>query len=310
MLNFTHNNHLKYYIGDRLYDYRRNPFEPYRLDIGAVDLDHYLKSNWLHEQYKISELITQELGSKFSLFYSGGTDSEIVLRLLLKIGKPPDLFFIRFKNGLNHQDYTIATQVSESLGIKLNVIDVDIIDFFKSGEAWDLASEMQCSQIAYLNVYNQIKKIGMPTIMGGEPLLKRKPGKNGSTWHFWYRENEDGIAMRFSLKYNIPLIYEWFTYTPEAIGYFVEHPIMKNLVSDYHNYKLSSVSSKNIFLKQMMPDISGAPKLHGFEKLMQFNRETYFKLSHAFPKRMDNSVDGIPIDQFRIKLFGEDYARG
>jgi hypothetical protein len=57
-MNFTLNNHLKYYIGDRLYGYRQHPYEKFTVDIGKVDKEHYAKSNWLLEQYRISVHVT------------------------------------------------------------------------------------------------------------------------------------------------------------------------------------------------------------------------------------------------------------
>ena len=307
MFKFTHNNHLKYYIDNRLYGTRQHALEEYRVEVGSIDHAHYRSSNWMQEQYRIAELVAQSVGPEFCIFYSGGSDSEIVMRMLQKIGRKPTVFFMRFKGDYNLADYNIAVEVTESLGLKLNVIDHDAIEFYKGGRAAELAAELQCSQLAYLNTYHHIIKLGMPAVMGGELMMRKKPSSAGSKWYYVCRENEDTSAMRLSLKYNIPLAYEWFTYTPEVIAYFIEHPIMQQLVADKYNYKVSTVSSKNAFLKQVFPELSGAPKLHGFERLMEFNTEAYHQLARLYSPRLTTCTDGIPLHKFRSMIYGDAY---
>ena len=67
--------------------------------------------------------------------------------------------------------------------------------------------------------------------MGGELLLKRNIGTDPSSWYYCLRENEDGSAMRFSDKYKLPLVNEWFSYTPELMLYYLEDPEIQALVS-------------------------------------------------------------------------------
>jgi hypothetical protein len=144
--------------------------------------------------------------------------------------------------------------------------------------------------------------------MGGEMFLRRHTDVTGGKWYYVIRENEDGSAMRFTLKYNVPLVNEWFSYTPEMMGYYLEHSSIQSLINTRFNYKLSSVSSKNAILKSLMPDIVDKVKTHGYEKLMGFNGETYRELYLTHPRRLESSLDGIFIDDLKFQLFGEDYA--
>jgi len=143
--------------------------------------------------------------------------------------------------------------------------------------------------------------------MGGELMLRKKPSSTESEWYYVCRENEDTSAMRLSLKYSIPLAYEWFTYTPEVIAYFIEHPLLQDLITNKHNYKVSTVSTKNAFLKSVFPELSGAPKLHGFERLMEFNTETYHNLAKHYPSRLTTCTDGIKLSEFRRMIYGESH---
>jgi hypothetical protein len=307
-MNFTLNNHLTYTIGDKLFGYRETPYEKFKASVGRIDIGHYKRSNWLEEQYRTADIIYKEFGKELIVMFSGGTDSEIVLRAFKHIGVNPRATFIKFKNDYNLQDYVIATKITKELDIDLEVIEFDVKDFYKSGQAFEFASEIQCRQIAYLTVYHHIRKLQLPAIMGGEMMLRRHTSPIGGQWYYCFRENEDASAMRFSLKYNIPLVNEWFSYTPEMMGYYLENPKIQRLITERYNYKTSSVSSKNEILKELMPDILDKVKTHGYEKLMGFNGETYNSLYLSHTKRLESSLDGIFIDNLTKQLFGEEYA--
>lgn len=302
-MNFTYNNHLKYYINDRLYGFREHPYEKFTVDVGKIDKDHYSKSNWVQEQYRIAELVTHDFGSDFNVMFSGGTDSEIVLRALKHIGAKPNVFFIRFNNGYNHTDYLEAIRITDDMNIKFNVIDFDVVQFYKSGQATEFSKDIQCRQMAYLVVLHHILKLNTPSIMGGELFFQRTTNIDGGKWHYSFRENEDGAAMRFSIKYNIPLVNEWFSYTPEVMAYYIMNPKIQNLFNDRYNYKLGSPSTKNSILREYMPEIVCSMKLTGYENLLGFNFDTYQNLYNDDMVRFEPSLDGIYVDDITRKLF-------
>jgi hypothetical protein len=296
-MKFTHNNHLRYTIGDREFGYRENSYEKYNVTIGQIDKDHYRTSNYKQELYRTADLIYQDYKSDIALFLSGGTDSEIVARNFVDIGIKPKCFVIKFKDDYNSSDVNEAIDLAAELDLDLNIIDFDVKDFLYSGEATEFGRELQCTQITYLMVYHSIKKIGMPSVMGGEVFLKRNINTDPSTWIYCIRENEDASAMRFSLKFNLPLVNEYFSYTPELLLYYLEDPDITNLVTTKYNYKLTSVSSKNAILKRLVPEIRVRKKTHGFERLLGFNFEAYRQLTYEQIMRLESTVDGIEINK-------------
>ena len=306
-MNFTHNNHLTYTIGDRPFGYRETPYEKYKVNVGKIDQEYYKTSNWLEEQYRTADIVSREFGKDFIVFFSGGTDSEIVLRAFKQIGVKPRAICIKFKNDYNIADVNKAFEIAKGMNIDLEVVEFDVKEFYQSGEAATFASMLQCRQIAYLTVYYNILKLQAPAVMGGEMLLRRHVTPTESKWYYCIRENEDASAMRFSLKYNIPLVNEWFSYTPEMIGYYLEDLEIQKLITDRYNYKLASVSSKNKILQRLFPNIVDKEKTHGYEQLMGFNGETYRELYMTHPKRLESSLDGIFIDDLKIQLYGKDY---
>ena len=305
-MNFTYQNHLKYSIGGREFGYRETEIEKFEVKLGSVDPDQYRKSSFENELYRTADLIQKDLGKDLVLFLSGGTDSEIVLRNFINNGFKPRCAMIKFKNDYNIGEVYEAKAISNALGVKLELIDFDVKDFFFSGEATEFGKTIQSTQITYIMVYNQILKLGAPAVMGGEAGITRQVNKTGSFWYYAFRENEDASAMRFSLKYNIPLVNEYFSYTPELLLYYLESEGVKNLVTEKYNYKLTAASSKNKILATLYPKFRKKPKRHGFESLIAFNGIAYEEIGFDQIPRLEYSLDGIPYDQAVKQLRGEE----
>lgn len=298
MFNFTHNNHLKYSIGGRDYGKRETGLEKYQVTLGAIDPAEYKKTSWRQELRRTADLVLKDFGKDLVVFLSGGTDSEIVVRNFLEIGVKPRCAIIRFKDQYNDYDVKSAEELCRELDIDLIYLDFDVKDFYYSGQAAELATEIQCCQITYLTVYENIRKLSAPAIMGGELFLSKKIERNNTFWYYVFRENEDASAMRFSNHYQIPLVNEWFSYTPEMVLHFLNDSDIRSLISNRITHKLSSVSSKNRILKKLFPEIKQRIKTHGFERLRALNFECYVTLGNqCLIRRTESSLDGIPIQK-------------
>lgn len=301
-MNFTHGNHLQYTVGGRLWGHRVTCEEPYRVQVGRVDPQHFASSDWYSEQLRTADLVWRDLGPDLVVMFSGGTDSEIVVRSFLKIGVRPRCVFIRFVGDYNAADLILAQRICTELNLELEVIDFDVVEYYRSGRAAELSSALQCRQIAYLSVYENIKSLQCPAVMGGEVLFRRHVDPSGSRWFYCFRENEDASAIRFSIQTGLPLVNEWFSYTPEMIAYYLQHPDIQALISTRFNYKLASVSSKNRILNKLFDGLVPKVKTHGYEKLLGFNGETYRALAATHPKRLASGVDGIFINDLVAQL--------
>ena len=288
-MNFTYNNHLKYYLGDRLYGIRENQQEQFKVTVGSIDPDHYKKTNFAEELRRTADLVHSDFGKNIALFLSGGTDSEIVARNFLSIGVKPHCFTIKFTGDYNLSDVNEAANLTKELGLQHTILDFDIKDFYYSGYAAEFGGKIQCTQIAYLSVYHWISKIGLPAVMGGELLLRRNP----RIWYYCFRENEDASAMRFSHSYGIPVVNEWFSYTPELMLLYLKDQDIVNLVKDKDSNRTDSVAGKNAILKRLLPEINLRVKTHGFENLLDFNREVYKGLSEQQLRSSNYQLDGI-----------------
>jgi len=294
MTNYTHNNHLLYDIGGRSFGFRENPFESYNVKVGTVDLDRYKNTTYDEELQRIARLVLTDLGSTPILMLSGGSDSELVARTFKKIKRPIRCVTIRMENEYNIEDVISAQKIANDLDFDLEIIDFDVRNFYNSGEALELGKKLQCSQIAYLMVYTVIEKLNQPAMMGGEVVLSRNVNQNPSSWYYSFLENDDASAMRFSQLTQIPLINEWFSYTPESLLKWLESYTIKKLIATSDsNYKLSSVSSKYKVLLELCPDLKPQVKRHGFENLLGFNKEVKDKIASQMVQRLNTNLDGI-----------------
>jgi len=303
-MNYTLNNHLYYTIGGRKFGHRESGLEKYEVFTGQIDKDHYRTSSWRDELKRTADTVLTEYGKDLVVFLSGGTDSEIVVRNFLEIGFKPKCVTIKFKDDYNAADVVEAEEIAKHLDVKLDILNFDIKDFYHSGEAEVFSKEIDCTQITYLMVYYHIKKLGFPAVMGGEQMLRKSASNKGTSWYHCFRENEDASAMRFSEKYQIPLVNEWFSYTPEMMLYYLEDYQIQTLVN-LPNFKLSSVSSKNDILRELFPEIREKLKTHGFERLLGFNTEVYGKLKHNPVRKLVLSLDGIEISKLIKHLRNE-----
>ena len=301
-MKFTLNNHLEFSVGGRKFGYRETPFDKYVVSVGKIDLDYYKTSDWVQEQYRTAECVRRDLG-EFVVMFSGGTDSEIVLRTFKKMNIKHRTVFIKLSDD-NLIDLAWARKVADDIGIELEIVEIDVVDFFRGGEAYEIATEVQCNGIAYLPVYSYLLKLGMPAVMGGEMLLARDTREEPTKWYLGFDEGFDASVYRFSMKHSIPMVVDWFSYTPEMMGYWLQHPEIVSLIGNRFNYKLNSVSSKNRILKTLVPDILERTKRTGYEQLPGFRYETTHELRKRMPIKYDPSIEGAYLTDIYLQLFG------
>lgn len=83
------------------------------------------------KQYRIeaAELVYESIGKKVALCFSGGVDSQCMIQSFLEAGLDFDVYTLRFNNNLNIQDVSSAENYCNKFNIKLNYVDIDILNF-------------------------------------------------------------------------------------------------------------------------------------------------------------------------------------
>jgi hypothetical protein len=302
-MKFTYNNHLKYTIKERLFGFRETPYEKYQVSVGKIDTIYYQQNTWKTEQFRIGSLVLDNIGKDFILLYSG-LNSECILRILLSLNITPKLIFIRFVGDYNLKEYYHAVETATNLGVELSVFDYDIINNYHSKELTEFADSFNCGNIMQAVLCHIIQQLQSPVILGQKITLKKNIKLTRADWYYCFPEITNASIMRYSMKYKIPVISEWFSYTPEAIAYFLDNV---DLNADTYKFKVSTNSIQNQIFHNMYTELNMTTHKNGYENL--YGLSTEFNLrGERLHKEFDNSPNGIYINDLRKQLFGGEYV--
>lgn len=246
--------------------------------------------SWAEELRIAVQKLIADHGTKLALFYSGGSDSEVALRMLLEAGVKPEVHIIQFAENLNWHEIHHAFDLCASLGIEPVVWHHDAIRYIKSEGYMHLATKYQCSQIAYLKVLEYARRVDRPVIMGGEIYFQKHQLHDGgrvhadTAWYYIYREDEDGVTYRYSYDTGHPVINEFFTYTPNLLYSWMIHPSIKRIANNEEPGKITLLSIKGkVYQQELGIQLAAQKKFHGYEALTWVNRFVQQKMKALLP---------------------------
>lgn len=200
--------------------------------------------------------IIQDYPPPYTLYLSGGVDSQAMLYAWHTSGVPYKTFSARFENDFNNYDLQELETFAKCYNIDINYQTVPVLDFFEN-EHSSYANEYWCGspQITY-----HMKLLSMTTegtcIMSGE-LLTKSTGRTGLPHH----NNMALFHYRNKIKPN--LIPFFFFYTKELAHSCTPQDKRVMFPTEYH-------------LKCYLYHINGFPvisqnqKYTGFEKIKEY----------------------------------------
>lgn len=306
MLELTQRNWLSYSINGEAWGKRSAPEDKFEVKL-TLPTDMPKELPPFHEAIAdaaecIAEASVFEHKSKgITVFYSGGIDSEISLRSLYPVCKrrriPLRAVTLEFPDHMNAEDVATAVKLCRELNIRHEVVPHDVARFAEESMCESMARLHTCSQIAYLSVLRYVNWYeGDTVVLGGEILLQKHWVKGVPDWYFVYREDEDALTYRFSEYFNIPVINEFMSYTPELFFSWLLHPAVQDVFNN-SIYKLSMISSKNAILKLLYFDALGiqpaaTTKRHGYEQMLVLNE----RMQERFRSQL------LPMQEARIPV--------
>ncbi len=228
-------------------------------------------------------------GTKLSLFYSGGSDSEVILRELVTLGVTPEVHVIKFEDALNAHETVHADELCKSLGVVPYVWTHDIREAVDDGFYYRLGTKWHCTQIAYLTVLHYASKLANTVLMGGEVYLQKHQSPSigvhtPSSWNYVYREDEDGVTYRYSNETGHKIINEVFTYTPELLYSYLTHPLVSKVAKDEVPGKITLLSVKrHVYEQELGYHLLATTKFHGFERLNWTNIACRRQIEYDLP---------------------------
>jgi len=304
MYNFTHNNHLKHFIDGVPFGVRTNKYQQYTTDVGTIDPEYYAKNNYQSELLRVARLQYDEFKNDMALFISGGSDSEIMARSFARQGLRPKCIIINFTGGYNIGEVKEAVSVAEELSLPYEIVDFDVKDFYLSGAAANLAVKIQCELLPFLAFFQVAKKLNTAAILGGELLIEKYVNNSfEGEWVLRNIETLEAAHVRFSMKYQIPFIIEWFSYTPELMLYYLEDQDIVELINDKTPY-WSITPVKNKILQRLVPDLRDKEKTTGFENLRGMLVDSRVELAKLMPDNLGDTKPYLTYNEVISKLRG------
>lgn len=280
MKNLTDKQHLQWSVGGQPFAPRTEDVQTFDFKLGKCDGP---VGSWAQELQRAMCRLVDEHGSDLALFYSGGSDSEVILRMLLRIGVRPKVYTIKFSLGENHHETTHADEFCRSVGITPTVFTHNM-QLFMVQDMCDLGIRYQCSQMAYLTVLQYVKKLDIPVIMGGEVYLQKHQKISDTVhspeeWYYIYREDEDGMTYRYSKDTGHTLINEVLTYTPGLLLSWLHHPTIGAVATNQVPGKITLLSVKTkVYEQELGVQLAAKTKFHGYETMTWTNRKNVLDL--------------------------------
>lgn len=202
-----------------------------------------------------------------SILFSGGVDSEVVLRTYLQIGANPKVYIIRYENDYNIYDVSYAVTVCSILNVDYTIIDFNLKKFYEN----DAEKISELAQICRPRALPQCKFFdlvdGLP-ILGSSDLTGVRTNDDYNTKGTWLIrcwEHDIGWS-KYLRETNRPGIAEWFKWSPGLVIGFTELEWFKKVTNDEYYGKLGFNSTKIIGYREAYPDLISRKKQTGFEK--------------------------------------------
>lgn len=208
-----------------------------------------------------TQLIADTFNGPFDLMFSGGMDSEIILRCHKELGIPINVYIFKYENNYNHADVTQALKICNELNITPTVIDFNLQKFFEN-DAYDIWRK------GYFYNGGKLPHMKMIDYMDNTPIM-------GDGCPYWTNDNgiwkyefdEDCHAQSIYCKtVGRKMIADWYEYSPEVIIAHMNTPDIQDLINcvpttEYKYYE----ELKHILHKKLWPTLDIRLKRTGFE---------------------------------------------
>ena len=208
-------------------------------------------------------LIRDSFAEPFDLMFSGGVDSEVILRCYHELKIPINVFVFKYENNYNLPDVTHALRICKELNINPTVIDFNLQKFFEheAYDIWTTGYYLNSGKLPHMKMIEYLDNI--PIMGDGCPYWSYYDG----TWKL--ELDEDCHAQSIYCKtIRRTMIADWYEYSPEVLISHMNHPLIRNMKRTQKT-SLEFVNTKYILHKQLWNDIELRPKRVGFEGSMK-----------------------------------------
>jgi hypothetical protein len=208
------------------------------------------------------------------IMFSGGVDSEIVLRSFLEIGANPEVLIFRYENDYNIYDVSYAVTVCSLLNVDYKIVDFNLKKFYEN----DAETISEHSQVDRAMALPQLKFLdyvdGLPIYSASDPSWTRLDNDYSvkDQWVMRCWEHDIGWS-KYCVYKNRPAVMEYFKWTPELLLSWNKTQWLQNLINDHYYGKLGTNSTKIIGYREVYPNLIERKKKTGFEDCIELITE-------------------------------------
>ena len=239
--------------------------------------------------YAARSTLDHNPGLRPCLFFSGGVDSELMLRAYKEIGSNPEVYIARYEKDYNLYDVSYAVTVCNMLGVKYNIVDFNLQKFYENDA--ELVSEQ--AQIDRPRMLPHLKFTDAADgliIVGHSDVRWYRTDDDYSKQGTWLAQDfeHDIGSDKYNIYHNRPAVYQWWKWTPGLILSYTRLNWFQNLIKDKYNGKLGINSTKIHGFREVYPDIIDRAKSTGLEfidPLIDEVEQSFIKKYNGLPYR-------------------------
>ena len=203
-----------------------------------------------------------------TILFSGGLDSELVLRSYIEIGANPKVCIIRYENDYNIYDVSYAVTICNLLGVDYSIIDFNLKKFYEN-DAEHISNIVQIDRPRALPQCKFVDLVDGLPILGSSDLTGVRINDDYTTKGMWFIrcwEHDIGWS-KYLRETNRQGIAEWFKWSPGLVLSFTKLEWFRKIIDDKYYGKIGFNSTKITGYREAYPDLIERKKQTGFEKV-------------------------------------------
>lgn len=251
------------------------------------------------ELIKAASNTIDQFGNDVSIMFSGGSESELMLRSFLAVKFKPNVYIIRYENDYNLYDVSYAVTICSMLNVDYKIIDFSLTNFFENDaeEVSRLAEIDRPRALPYCKLLELVD--GVPIFGRGEP----NPIKLNNTWIQRCHEYDVG-RIKYARAINKPAIAEWFKWTPGLIISYMNLIWFNNLINNRYD-AVDTSTTKTIGYREAYPQLIDRVKKTGFEKIDTLINEVDTHLFNKYSRYPYRATCDRNISDWYLKITGK-----
>lgn len=301
----SENNWYKWKYGDSLFGRQLDTSSPLKFETNySCNYNKQINSFKNELTNAAASTLDHYPGLKPCIFFSGGVDSELILRSYLEIGSNPEVYIIRFENDYNLYDVSYAVTVCNILNVKFKIVDFNLEKFYLN-DAELISEQAQIDRPRMLPHLKFTECADGLIIVGHSDVRWYRTDDDYSKQGTWLAQDfEHDIGCdKYNIMHSRPAIFQWWKWTPGLVLSYTRLNWFQNLIADKYKGRLGINSTKIIGFREVYPDLIERKKATGFESTDHLVNELEVYLSKKyvglpFRQYIDRSLDQMSHEIF------------